>query len=406
MGGEVSGNTLVQDIPTQRIIGKIAGRKTDPVVIFLAGIHGNEPSGVVALQEVFKQLQAQKNTLKGSVYALSGNLPALAKGVRFITEDLNRIWTVQKLKKITAHTANEHSVEEKEAHALYSIILELLSAYSGPFYFIDFHTTSSKTIPFITISDSLINRKFSTLFPVPTVLGIEEYLEGALLSYTNQLGHVALAFESGQHQAQEALSNTISFIYLTLVYCGCLQEDAVTSFQAHKDNLRTSAGGKHDIYEVTSRYRVGMGENFKMLPGFESFQPVSKGTLLAKSNEKPVKAYRNTVLFMPLYQSQGTEGFFTIKKIPPFFLKLSVWLRASRTDALLARLPGVSWETAEKKALLVNLKVARFLTKPLFHLLGYRSWKISKSHVRMINRERRAKTKAYRKEAWYRRKAL
>ncbi|MEM9686001.1 MAG: succinylglutamate desuccinylase/aspartoacylase family protein [Bacteroidota bacterium] len=406
MRGEVSGNTLVQDIPAQRIIGKITGRKTDPVVIFLAGIHGNEPSGIVALQEVFKQLQAQKDTLKGSVYALSGNLPALSKGVRFIAEDLNRIWTVQKLKKITSHTADELSIEEKEAQALYNIILELLSVYSGPFYFIDFHTTSSKTVPFITISDSLINRKFSALFPVPTVLGIEEYLEGALLSYTNQLGYVALAFESGQHQAKEALSNTISFIYLTLVYCGCLQKEAVTDFQGHKDTLSTSAGGKHNIYEVTSRYRVGTGENFKMLPGFKSFQPISKGTLLAKSNENPIKAHKNTVLFMPLYQNQGTEGFFTIKKIPPFFLKLSVWLRASRTDALLACLPGVSWETAEKGTLLVNLKIARFLTKPLFHLLGYRSWKISRNHVRMINRERRAKTKAYKKEAWYRSKRL
>lgn len=402
--GEGSDNALSSDMTIERIIGKIEGEATAPVIIFLGGIHGNEPSGVYALQRVFERLQAEKKNVKGAVYAIAGNLPALRKGVRYIENDLNRIWTENTIEKLMAMTPGPLSVEEQEAKAIYTIILELLERHTGPFYFIDFHTTSSKTLPFITISDSLINRKFSMRFPVPIVLGIEEYLKGALLSYANQLGYVALAFESGQHQEDEAIKNTIAFIYLSLVFCGCLAEEDIPEFKDYTAILKTASHGKETIYEVTGSYIVDRDENFKMVPGFDSFEHIAKGTLLAKSNGNPVKAKKKTVLFMPLYQAQGSEGFFTIRQIPKFFLKLSAWLRNAGMDTLLTLLPGVSWETPNKETLLVNIRVARFLTKPLFHLLGYRSWQIDETHIRMINRERRAKTGVYRKAPWYRRK--
>ncbi len=400
---KILGETSPPGISVQRSIGKIEGSTTAPVVIFFGGLHGNEPVGIYALQQVFKQLQTKVNHVNGSVYALSGNLPALLRDVRFIAEDLNRIWTPQKIQKFSAATPGELSIEEQEAREIYQIISALMEKHTGPFYFIDFHTTSSQTIPFITISDSLMNRKFSALFPVPIVLGIEEYLQGALLSYANALGYIALAFESGQHKEKNAVHNTIAFIYLTLVFSGCLQEKEIPRFQQYVNTLKTAAAEKNNIYEITGHHQIQEGEAFKMLPGFGNFESVSKGTPLAKSNKNTIKAAKNTVLFMPLYQNQGKEGFFLIRKIPRFFLKLSAWLRASGSDAILTLLPGVSWNSPDKRSLRVNLKTARFLTKPFFHLLGYRSWQIDETHVRMSNRERVAKTSIYKTTPWYRR---
>lgn len=395
------GKARQAEMKAERIIGKIEGKAADPVVIFFGGIHGNEPSGIRALKYVFKQLYAEEKSVRGTVYAVAGNLPALSERVRFIDHDLNRIWTEETIEKIRHSPPETLSVEEKEALVLYNLISELRTRHSGPFYFIDFHTTSSRTIPFITLSDSLINRKFSLLFPVPVVLGIEEYLKGALLSYANQLGYVALAFESGQHGEEEAVAHTIAFTYLCLVHCGCLRKEAVKGFKDYVHLLKTAARGKDTLYEVTGSYRVGSNERFKMFPGFESFEKVLRGSPLAESNGTLITAKRDMMLFMPLYQKQGAEGYFTIRKIPEFFLRLSAWLRHSGMDTLLTVLPGVSWENAEREALLVNLRTARFLTKPFFHLLGYRSWQVDKEHIRMINRERRAKTKVYKKEAWY-----
>ena len=71
---------------------------------------------------------------------------------------------------------------------------------------------------------------------------------------------------------------------------------------------------------------------------------------------------------MPLYQRRGRDGYFLIRKIKPFFLNLSSILRRMKADSLLAILPGISWDTKEKNALRVNLRITKFLAKPIFHL--------------------------------------
>ena len=64
-------------------------------------------------------------------------------------------------------------------------------------------------------------------------------------------------------------------------------------------------------------------------------------------------------------------------------------------------LPGVSWINNTKGALIVNLKTAKFLAKPFFHLLGYRSKQEDTTHLRLFSREKEAKTKMYKEEGWY-----
>ena len=64
-------------------------------------------------------------------------------------------------------------------------------------------------------------------------------------------------------------------------------------------------------------------------------------------------------------------------------------------------LPGISWVSKAEGVLQVNLTVAKFMAKPLFHLLGYRNKQITSTHLRLNNRERVAKTKIYKKEPWY-----
>ncbi|HAB26876.1 MAG TPA: aspartoacylase, partial [Xanthomarina gelatinilytica] len=149
---------------------------------------------------------------------------------------------------------------------------------------IDFHTTSSKTLPFITINDALINRKFSQQFPVPVVLGIEEYLKGPLLSYINQLGYVSLGFESGQHDELDAVLNCEAFIYLSLVFTQALDKDSIKDFQMHYNRLKHQSKNISEIFEITYLYKIKPQEHFKMLEGFKSFQAISKGTHLAQSN--------------------------------------------------------------------------------------------------------------------------
>ena len=380
-----------------RIIGEINGKVPGPTIVFFAGIHGNEPAGVRALEDVFKELA--EDDIKGSIYGITGNTKALEANQRYLTEDLNRIWTKERIK--TLQSKANLNAEEKEQKELLDILNDILKSNTGPFYFIDFHTTSSKTLPFITINDAIINRNFSKLFPVPIVLGIEEYLNGPLLSYINELGYVSLGFESGQHEDQSAIVNSISFIYLTLVYSKAIAVEKVIGFPIHYNRLKTEAQGIFDIFEVVYLHKIKIDDSFSMKAGFKSFQNINTHTILAVSNGEPIKSKYKAKLFMPLYQSKGQEGFFLIKHINPFFLNLSVFLRRFRVDNLLSWLPGVSWENEDKNALLVNLKVTKFFAKSLFHLLGFRNKQLDATHLKLNNRERASKTEMYKNEEWY-----
>jgi len=43
----------------ERIIGSYAGSKKGPLLICFGGIHGNEPAGIQAIEEVFERLDKE-----------------------------------------------------------------------------------------------------------------------------------------------------------------------------------------------------------------------------------------------------------------------------------------------------------------------------------------------------------
>lgn len=386
---------------SDHLIGHVQGLKKGPTIFFFGGIHGNEKAGLIAMEKVFEQLGPMTPNLRGNLFGIKGNIAALVQDKRFLKEDLNRMWTEKSIASILSKTDGERTIEEKELFNIYQLVFELLEQQVPPYYFIDFHTTSSKTLPFITINDALINRNFAKLFPLPIILGIEEFLEGPLLSFMNEKGYVSLGFESGQHDEASAIANAMAFIWLVLANAGVLEKNRGHFHNLYFEQLRNAARDNHKIYEVEKRFALAQNDQFKMLPGFESFQRVRKGTVLGVLNEKEITTKKDLILFMPLYQKQGVEGFFIIRTIPKWALKLSEFLRNIKADVLLAALPGIKWSDSGKESLMVNLKIARFYAKSIFHLLGYRNRKIDKTNVIIENRERKARTDMYRKEPWF-----
>lgn len=391
---EVFSKAVNRSISINRIIFEIKGNDAGPTIVFFGGIHGNEPAGVFGLKSVLNKLD--KKNVNGNIYAISGNLRALKEGKRYINKDLNRIWTEEELNS----TLESHSLvsEHKEQLEIYNLLQDIILKNKGPFYFIDLHTTSSKTLPFITINDAIINRKFSQQFPVPIVLGIEEYLQGPLLSYINTLGYVSLGFESGQHDNKKAILNNIAFINLALEYSNVVKRIDTSK---HHEFLKSAAQNLSKNFEVIYLHRIKNSDVFEILPAFKSFEPIKKGTLIALHNGQEISSKHTGHIFMPLYQKSGNEGFFLIRKIPPFFLKLSIILRDIKADKIFTLMPGISWHNKEKGILKVNLKIAKYYAKSIFHLLGYRSKQADKTHLFVTNRERVSKTKSYSNETWF-----
>jgi succinylglutamate desuccinylase len=239
------------------------------------------------------------------------------------------------------------------------------------------------------------------LFAVPKVLGIEEYLEGPLLSYINQLGYVSLGFESGQHTDEIAVKNSISFINLALVYAEILNAKDLDNMLQHENSLRESAENNTKTYEVIYRHKIEPNEDFRMCEGYKSFQNVDEGIVIAVSDGASISLNKAATLFMPLYQKAGEDGYYLIKPIPKLALKLSAILRALKFDNVLVVLPGISWFDKTKEILLVNTKTAKYLAKQIFHLLGYRSYQLDRNNLKFYNRERMSKKAMYKHLNWY-----
>ncbi len=374
-----------------RVIGDVAG--TDgPTIVFFGGIHGNEPSGLLALQRVFRHLQATKIPIQGRVIGLAGNLPALASNQRFISQDLNRMWNADfttrfRLRERNSQPVSHHEtvIEHQQQYELFEIIEPLLASDLQT-YFLDLHTTSAESVPFIAINDQLNNRNFAMQFPVTTVLGIEEYLDGPLLSYLNDFGNVALAFEAGQHQAEGSVSLHVAFIIRALVVAGIVAEESLRLLKL-REQLAPDEPEQRGIFEVVFRHAITDKDAFEMNAGFRNFNPIDKGASLAHDRNGPIHAPKSGRIFMPLYQGAGNDGFFIVRKVPKWALKLSTVLRKINFEKVLLLLPGVSRSDEFPDALIVNQKIAFLLANEIFHLLGYRRKKKDGSRLIFSQRE-------------------
>mgnify|MGYP000138231392 CR=1 FL=1 len=390
---------LNKTIEIKRLIGTYHGAGEGPTLIFTAGIHGNEPAGIFALQTVLQKLKETTPQFHGCLYAVSGNLTALKKGVRYNKVDLNRLWTKEKIAGLEDDKVISFDDEMLQQKEIFDLIQGILEREKGPFYFFDLHTTSGDTAPFITVNDSLLNRKFTSLYPVPLILGIEEFLEGPLLSYINELGYIAFGFEGGQHDSPKSFEYCVSFINLSLYFTGCLSHTEA-NYNEHFTKLQNEMAFPNKFFEIIFRQEINPDDKFIICDGYVNFQKVSKGTVIAINNGKQLKTPYSGQIFMPLYQGKGNDGFFIIRKTPLFFLKLSAFLRKISFDRFLVALPGVNWRHESREELVVNLKIARFFTRQFFHLMGYRSKHKDATHLKLKNREAVARDDDYKNAPW------
>ncbi len=353
-----------------RIIGEIEGSAKGPTILFFGGVHGNEPAGVNAIQLVFEQLKSINAPFNGSMYGLAGNLKALRQCSRFIHRDLNRIWYPGFL----IEPGNRQKVAEySEKVDLLTSILDIMKKHpSRMTYLFDLHTTSSQSIPFLSISDTLKNRRITRRIPVPLVLGLEELLDGPMFSFFSELGLSTVLFEGGQHMAYSSLENHMAFIWMILHELRCVKKKDVPGFHRFEEILKKNSLNERRIFELKHRHSIENGEKFKMKEGYVNFQPVKKGEVVAHNQHRALQAPRHGRIFMPLYQDQGKDGYFLVKEIDPMWLRISGRTRRWHLEHVLRLMPGITRDKKKNDAFKIDKEIAKWRVLPFFHLLGYR----------------------------------
>lgn len=353
-----------------RHLGSYDSGQPGPLVVLFGAIHGNEPAGVIAIQRVLAALRSRGLPLRGKVMGLVGNRSGNARGARYLARDLNRRWLVPEMVALLGRDPASDSPEDREQRELLHLFAPLCAAAREPIVFLDLHSTSGAGAPFSCMADVLRNRPIAFALPVPVVLGLEEVIDGSMLGFLADLGHVGVAVEGGQHDDPRTVENHEAAIWLCLVTAGCLRAEQVGDLQRHHERLAAATRGLPPVLEIRHRHVVHDDDDFEMRPGYANFHPVARGEVVAGDRRGEVKTPEAGVMMLPRYQSKGEDGYFLARAVSPTWLAISAGLRRIRADRLVTLLPGVERDPGAADHMLVEADRPRAVD--VFHLLGYR----------------------------------
>jgi succinylglutamate desuccinylase len=306
-----------------RVIGAIGGNAPGPLVVATAALHGNEPAGVHALEEAFSMLQATPNlAFKGRFVGLVGNLHAYNSSSRFVERDFNRIWTKTHLDTVLAENPARLRGEDLEMRHLYDAIRqEVLASHTDTTVFLDLHTTSAGGGIFCIPTDEKHSLQLAKALHAPVILNLFDRVEGTLLRFAAE-GHffpenpavtcMGVAYEAGQHEEPLSVSRSLSAILNTLHFAGCIND--LNLHSPHEMILQKSFAELPRVTRLIHAHHIKPGETFKMRPGYVNFQRVREGEHLADDIHGRVLSPHQSMILMPLYQSQGSDGFFLVKE--------------------------------------------------------------------------------------------
>lgn len=303
-----------------RIIGDFQNGAEGPLLFVLAGLHGNEPAGVHALRRVFARLKEEEIPFVGRFVGLCGNCKALALKQRYVDRDLNRLWSSDEIARVKNLAPNERNSEEKELVEILALIEPAIASDYSPQIYADLHTTSGEGGIFSIVTQNSQIRALAEALYAPVVFNLVDALALTTSRFFEENDLTGLAFESGQHDNPAAIENHEAAIWILLAEAGCIDPDEVSDFVQYRRRLQKATQQLNRYLKVTYRHPIEPSDAFVMEPGYENFQEISSGELLAHDHTGKIMSPSDGQILMPLYQKQGEDGFFIMKTLdtPPF----------------------------------------------------------------------------------------
>lgn len=313
----------------QRKIGHYEGDKHGDLIIAIGAMHGNEPAGVYALQMLLDMLQKEplRNAafrFQGRLVGLVGNIQALERRQRFVKKDLNRQLTVENINNLRSNPLSKpvevppqykRAFEDLELIELIEAIEnEIVTYRPNRLVILDLHTTSADGGIFSIVSNDPESLALAETLYAPVVLGLIGSVGGSTLHYFTEqnmgIPTVAVAFESGQHDDLYSVRRAVAWLVHALRSVGVISTHDVEN--RHEIILKNYSRDLPKTMQFIDSHPISPMDGFKMFGNFSNFQPVRKGEILAKDRNGFIVAPRDCRVLMPLYQTQGSDGFFLV----------------------------------------------------------------------------------------------
>ena len=292
----------------ERVVGNYHSNNKK-TIIFIAGLHGNETSGVVALRSFFQEIQTSNIKIEGSVIGLIGNLSALNKKTRYIDEDMNRIWTQSNLKNIS------NTSEKKEMLILKNLIEKIITLKSKQnICIIDLHNTSSPNGVFAIVNNQK-EAQLASKIGIPVVTSLFTKVKGSLAAYYNNKKVMSIVFEGGTIGDPASIKNHEAGIWKILLEKKFINKNSIP--EKNLKNLKETQRFTKEIngnYKVKYIHKLNKDDEFLMIPNIKNFDKINKGDVIGNDKNGQIKAPIDGYILMPLYQEKGEEGFYIITK--------------------------------------------------------------------------------------------
>jgi succinylglutamate desuccinylase len=258
---------------------RITADAAGPHVVMFSGVHGDEISGIHALDKLFFDFFTGARTLlKGSLTLARANAHAIAAERRYVKHNLNRLFRDNYGAEI-----DRNSYEYVRAQELKSILRECD-------YFLDLHSAPIAQEPFLVAEHDAADFYASLGLP-HIIMGWNKFSGGSTggdaENYANTHGAKAATLESGSHF--EKRSNDVAYrAVLTLL--SVLEMIEATRQEAH---------GEAEIIEM---YAVVTKEadDFRYAGEVANFQRFARNAAFAFQNGKPVTVTEDTILLIPM----------------------------------------------------------------------------------------------------------
>jgi succinylglutamate desuccinylase len=303
-----------------RIIGRYEGSAPGPLLICIGGMHGNEPAGVAAIEEVFHLLHNEPAVNPGFQYGgvvigVRGNIAAIRLKQRYIHRDLNRMLLKEELVRIYNCPTELLTPEDREFRDLIMTIEEEKRKYRPNLTLIlDLHTTTADGGIFTIAADDEMSLSLAKGLFAPVILGIAKGLKGTTIDFLNHPDQTTycIVFEAGQHDDPISVHRTTAAIINCMRSIGAV--DAKDVDHRHDGLLKRYSTGLPKVSRLIYHYQIRPDEVFDMNPGYENFHMLKKGDVIAKNQHGPIAAPVDGYLLMPKYQTQGNDGFFIVNE--------------------------------------------------------------------------------------------
>ncbi len=254
-------------------------------VVIVVGIHGNETCGMQAVENLLPTLNNASEIVSGRVTFVYGNLRAIDAGVRFVEQNLNRLFRI-----------DDELTHDQKASYEYERSRELMPLFKSADALLDIHSSGTKdTVPFVICNEE--SMELAKTFPFPIVsYGWDNLEPGGTDDFVIRHGKIGLCVECGYHNEPGAIERAEQAIQIFLRAMGCIEFDLVALDEAPR------IVHVHHIHKTQT--------NFTPARYFPDFEKVVKGELVGIDGDNQVHAANDgVVIFVRNRQARGEEAF-------------------------------------------------------------------------------------------------